>query len=79
MSKVALNIAITPSSVSNADKTTDNSNTFVNDTETDNIPKYNVKNVPDDFFSTRESCEKLIQLITQQELANENQTAIDEC
>ncbi len=59
--------------------TTRNETNVPTNHENDSVPKYNVKNIPDDFFTSPESSEKLIHLIEKQELLRETQLNIDKC
>ncbi len=79
--KVCLNIAYTPPVLDNNDlQSVRDTNNFVqSNANSDNVPKYNVKNVPNEFFSCPESCRELIQLINNQEMIIENQQNVDDC
>ncbi len=76
--KMRLSISHIPTSI--IDVPIPNNEVTTNNINTDNTqPRYNVKNVPGDFFASAESCQKLLDLIHEQELARENQCKIDEC
>ncbi len=78
--KVCLNIAYTPSMLADNDcQPVSDTNNFVQSITTDKVSKYNVKNVPNEFFSRPESCQELIQLINSQEMIIENQQNVDDC
>ena len=46
-------------------------------TSTPNDITYNVRNIPNDFMKSNETCNEIIELIQQQELCNENQINVD--
>ena len=62
-------------STNNPEMTTNKNNTV----HTNESPKYNVRDIPGEFFTSPESCEKLVQLIQDQELSIENQHHVDRC
>ena len=75
--KMCLNIACTPPTA-NIPLEPPILNESENNTSV-NAPKYNVKNIPNDFFASAEACVKLLDLIHEQELYNESQQRVDEC
>ncbi len=63
----------------NSTFTTNNVHVDINQEPTNTVPRYKTNVIPNDFFTSPESREKLIQLVNEQELRIESQNNVDQC